>query len=156
MDDRAARIRFARLVHAARRGDWDYIEGELKRVSDEEIDVADAARLMQIATRQCVLDFLASRFKATFGSDEISGVLDERLAAGGNTAVYLKDTGIPPEWVESLERVLNQRNPMTVADLSQHMPERIAKIGDDRGRSRIGKKGWLEIKRILAAEGLVR
>ena len=155
VDDRPARIRFARLVHAAKRGDWGYVKTELGKVSDEEIDVADAARFMQIATKECVLDFLASRFKATFGTDEISGVTDERLAAGGNSAVLLQDTGIPPEWVESLERVLNGRLPMTVADLLQHTPEKIAKVGYDKGRSRIGKKGWKEIRRILAEEGLV-
>lgn len=144
------RIRFLRLVHAAKRGLWDEVEKELKTVTDEEIDLAQAATLLQIgATKECVLDFLVAKFKELFGRDEIDGSENESIEALAEASSrLLSETGINPDWIKAIERILNKREPMTVAAMLKYEPERIMKIRC------IGKKGWLEIRSILRDAGL--
>lgn len=141
----AARIRHCRLVHAARRGMRQQVEAELRTVTADEIAITEAAKLVQAGRSDEAFRGLLERFTEMFGEWQDEGADDLPDNVG---SLPITELDIPVEWIAELERVLNNREPMSVGQLLGHTPEAIIKI------RKIGKKGWREIRRVLNELGL--
>lgn len=144
-DFSAARIRHCRLVHAARRGMRQQVEAELRAVTADEIAIAEAAKLVQSGRSDEAFRMLLERFTEMFGEwqgEAADGLPDEL------SMLPIAELDMPDGFVWELERILNNREPMTVGQLLGHPPEAIIKI------RKIGKKGWREIRQALKDLGL--